>query len=166
MIWNKPNRIGLENRSKLLKIKFDQSIVDYSLFTHNENGEITHLLVYIDDIIITGSNNRIIAAETGWNLFINHKSECNICNYKIKSCKSHMEATLKVLKYLKRTPERGLLYKHENEINIIRHCDADWTACPKTRKSITGYCISLGSSFISWKSKKQPIFYQKQNIDR
>lgn len=49
------------------------------------------------------------------------------------------------------------MYKHNNKIEIIAHCDADWEACPKTRRSITGYCVSLGTSLISWKSKKQPV---------
>ena len=32
---------------------------------------------------------------------------------------------------------------------------ADWAGDPTDRKSITGYCFLLGSSLISWRSKKQ-----------
>lgn len=49
----------------------------------------------------------------------------------------HMDAALKVHRYLKGTPGRGLIYKHDNKIEIVAHCDADWAACSRTRRSIT-----------------------------
>jgi len=40
------------------------------------------------------------------------------------------------------------------------YSDADHGSDPTDRKSITGFCIFLGDSFIFWKSKKQSIVSQ------
>lgn len=70
---------------------------------------------------------------------------------------SHWDAVTHVLRYLKGCPSLGLFYPSTNTFDLQAYCDADWGTCPDTRKSITGYCIFLGSALISWKSKKQNI---------
>ena len=42
-----------------------------------------------------------------------------------------------------------------NDYQVQAFCDSDWASCPDSRKFVTGYIVLLGSSPISWKSKKQ-----------
>ncbi|XP_019171190.1 PREDICTED: uncharacterized protein LOC109166755 [Ipomoea nil] len=67
----------------------------------------------------------------------------------------HMSAAHRVLHYIKGAPRQGLLYPANSRIQLHVFADSDWASCPETRKSITGFCIFLGSALISWRCKKQ-----------
>ncbi|WMV35038.1 hypothetical protein MTR67_028423 [Solanum verrucosum] len=71
--------------------------------------------------------------------------------------KSHMDAALRVAKYIKGQLGQGILLSSKCGTGITTYCDADWAACPLTRKFVTGYVIKLGESVVSWKAKKQTI---------
>ncbi|XP_059310569.1 uncharacterized mitochondrial protein AtMg00810-like [Lycium ferocissimum] len=66
-----------------------------------------------------------------------------------------MDAALRVVRYLKNQPGQGLLLSSKVDNKVTTYCDADWAACPLTRKSVTGYMIKIGDSLVSWKAKKQ-----------
>ncbi|KAL0416376.1 UNVERIFIED_CONTAM: Retrovirus-related Pol polyprotein from transposon RE2 [Sesamum latifolium] len=43
----------------------------------------------------------------------------------------------------------------QNTLSLSAFSDASWASCPDSRCSITGFCVFLGSSLVSWKTKKQ-----------
>ena len=70
----------------------------------------------------------------------------------------HLNAAKHVLRYLKGTIDKNLVFrKSEEPLSISGFCDADWGAS-EDRRSITGYGFRLSSNgpLISWKSRKQP----------
>ena len=69
--------------------------------------------------------------------------------------KSHHKITKRILKYLKGTINVGLWYPSDSKITLSGFLDCDHVACKLDRKSTSGTCYILGSSLISWNSKKQ-----------
>ncbi|XP_071687751.1 uncharacterized mitochondrial protein AtMg00810-like [Rutidosis leptorrhynchoides] len=67
---------------------------------------------------------------------------------------SHWDAVTHILKYLKCTPGRGLLYQNHGHHTIEGFSDADYNGDPATKRSTTGYCVFVGGNLVSWKSKK------------
>lgn len=70
---------------------------------------------------------------------------------------AHLQAAKRVLRYLMSSPGQGILLASTSTAVLTVYCDSDWAGCPITRKSTSGYCVFLGDSPVSWKSKKQQV---------
>ncbi|GJZ22729.1 ribonuclease H-like domain-containing protein [Tanacetum coccineum] len=240
-----PRQWNAKLTSTLIENVFSQSKSDYSLYTKSDKGVFLALLVYADDIIITGNNVseiekfkvflkskfmikdlgklkyffRIEVVDTDKGICLNQRKyvldllseygmlACkpaktplmsklvfsneasendplleNITDYKklmgkliyltntrpvisyVVRClsqfmhsplSSHLKTAFKILIYLKSCPGLGIRIARASGMFLNAYIDADWAKCIVTRKSVTGYCVLLNNSFVSWKSKKQ-----------
>jgi len=79
---------------------------------------------------------------------------CLCARYQANHKESHYMTTKRILKYLKGTIDAGLWYPSDVTLNLIDYSDSDFAGCKIDRKSTSGTCHLLGSSLISWHSKK------------
>ena len=68
---------------------------------------------------------------------------------------SHLQATHRVLRYLKGTTGWGLHFKRQGLISLDVYTDFDFAGSLIDRRSTTGYCIFLVGNLVVWRSKKQ-----------
>jgi hypothetical protein len=67
----------------------------------------------------------------------------------------HLVDAKHVMRYLKGTIDYGLSYDGDHDFTLRGYIDADWAGSVSDRKSTSGCCFSLGSTMISWQSRKQ-----------
>ena len=67
----------------------------------------------------------------------------------------HWVAAKHVLRYLAGTVDFFLGYRRSNGIRLVGFTDSDWAGSVADRKSTSGCCFSLGSTAVSWFSRKQ-----------
>ncbi|CAM8978512.1 unnamed protein product [Rhodiola kirilowii] len=226
----------------LISFGFQQSLHDYSLFTYEVDDVFLILLVYVDDVVLTGTCTKMIhrvkqfihdafkikdlgllkfflgieVARSESGIFINqrkyaldllhdagllgckpsiipmdtkHKLSLStselltdpsayrrlvgkliyltvtrpdlaysvhiLSQYMSSPRLDHLNAAHKVLRYIKQAPGQGLFFASSSPLQLTAYCDADWAACPVSRRSLTGFCVTFGTSLISWKTKKQ-----------
>jgi hypothetical protein len=73
---------------------------------------------------------------------------------------SHRQEVKRIFRYLRHTPDFGLLYSASSSLSLHGFSDADFAGCRLDRKSTSGTCQFLGSSLVSWSSLKQLIVAQ------
>ncbi|XP_047265972.1 uncharacterized mitochondrial protein AtMg00810-like [Capsicum annuum] len=68
-----------------------------------------------------------------------------------------MEASLRIVKYIKKQPGQRILLSNNSKNEVTAFCDVDWETCLNTRRSDIGFMIKFGKSLVSWKSKKKTM---------
>ena len=61
----------------------------------------------------------------------------------------HMEAVFRILKYLKTSPGKGILFSKNNHLRVEAYTDADWAGSFVDRKSTSCYCTFVGGNLVT-----------------
>ncbi|RVW42410.1 Retrovirus-related Pol polyprotein from transposon RE1 [Vitis vinifera] len=69
----------------------------------------------------------------------------------------HMTAVIRILRYLKMTPGKGLFFQRTTKKEIEIFSDADWAGSVTDRRSTSGYCSFVWGNLVTWRSKKQSV---------
>ncbi|KAL0342745.1 UNVERIFIED_CONTAM: Retrovirus-related Pol polyprotein from transposon RE1 [Sesamum calycinum] len=149
--------------------RLKKSFHDHCLFVKGSGLQLIALLVYVDDILVAAPTEIHIQEVKGYldRLF---------------SIKDLGPAKYFLGLELARSPQGLIATQNKYALDIIKDArllqgrsvttplppglkfgtesggalqDPDWAACPPSRRSLTGYCIFLGMSPVSWKTKKQ-----------
>lgn len=71
----------------------------------------------------------------------------------------HWTAALHVVRYLEGTLGQSILLRAASSLHVTGWSDSDWAVCPMTQYLVSGWIVQLGSSPISWKTKKQDTVF-------
>ncbi|XP_020218798.1 uncharacterized protein LOC109802019 [Cajanus cajan] len=80
-----------------------------------------------------------------------------ISRYMENPTEIYLLAAKRILRYLQGTREFGLFYKKGEKSNLLGFTDSDYVGDQDDRKSTSGFLFMLGTSVVSWFSKKQPF---------
>lgn len=83
-----------------------------------------------------------------------------VCQFVISLTIVHWVVVLCILHYLRGTQFQSLLFSSTSSLALHAYSDADWVGDPINHQYTTGFCIVLGDSFISWKSKIHDIIFR------
>ncbi|XP_057452687.1 secreted RxLR effector protein 161-like [Lotus japonicus] len=69
----------------------------------------------------------------------------------------HMNAVMRILRYLKSALGKGILFTKHTYCCIIAYTDADWAGSIDDRRSTLGYFTFVGGNLVTWRCKKQNV---------
>uniref|UniRef100_A0A803LUX6 RNase H type-1 domain-containing protein n=1 Tax=Chenopodium quinoa TaxID=63459 RepID=A0A803LUX6_CHEQI len=74
-----------------------------------------------------------------------------------KPQEQHLEVVYKILRYLKGSPRKGVIFRNHGHLNLHAFTDADWGGDRDSRKSTSGYFTLVGGNLVTWKNKRQKV---------
>jgi hypothetical protein len=132
MLECKPMNTPMEVKMKLL-VDTSLDLIDVTLYR-----QIIGLLMYL----MNTRPNICFAVNT-------------LSQFLVEPRRVHLVTAKHVMRYLKGTMDYGLSYDGDHGFTLSGYTDADWEGSIADRNNTSGCCFSLGSTMISWKSRKQ-----------
>ncbi|EOY08968.1 Uncharacterized protein TCM_024268 [Theobroma cacao] len=149
-----------------------KSKCDHSVFYKQSEAGIILLVVYVDDIVITGSDTadgELFEDSEKYRGLVGKLNYLTVTRPDIAYSVSvvnqfmsdptinHWTDLKQILCYLKGAPGCGLFYGNHGHTNIECFSNADWASSKSDRRSTTRYCVFIGGNLVLWKSKKQNV---------
>ncbi len=79
----------------------------------------------------------------------------NVAKFSNNPTRRHWMEIKRIFRYLKGTPNLGLLYSRSKSEDLVGYSDSDWGGDVESRRSKSGYLFQFCGAPISWKSKRQ-----------
>ena len=79
-----------------------------------------------------------------------------VSRFMVNPGKEHWLAVKRIFRYLRGTSDVGLIYGGDSQCSVVGYSDSDYAGDVDSRRSMTGYVFTLGSSVVSWKATLQP----------
>ncbi len=79
----------------------------------------------------------------------------NLARFSQHPTREHWTGVKRLLRYLKRTADLGILYTREKSGELRGYTDSDWGGDQDSRRSTSGYVFLRAGGAVSWKSRKQ-----------
>ncbi|RVW92733.1 Retrovirus-related Pol polyprotein from transposon RE1 [Vitis vinifera] len=133
---------------------YTQCQADHTLFVKfSSEKKIAVLIVYVDDIILTGDYEEELLGmkkqlakefEIKDLDYLRYFFGSVVSQFMNNPTEEHMEAVNRILRYLKMTLGKGLLYKKNDTRDVEVLSDANWVGDVLDRRSTSGYCFMYG----------------------
>ncbi|KAM1225355.1 hypothetical protein ACFX2G_045082 [Malus domestica] len=138
-------------------------------------GLLTALIIYVDDMIVMGDDKEEISSLKDYlateftmkdlgglkyflGIEVARSKQVSVVNQFMHSPSgTHMGAVERILRYLKFTSGKGIMFSKNGHCRIEGYTDSVWAGNITYRQSTSGYFTFVGGNLVTWRSKKQKM---------